>query len=169
MNIDIDWSLQLLRRHYRFDNETICIAAKITNIHFPKIPVQLTLQPISKKRRQLHSYHCCRIKSIAASCVPRRACLYLRNEITYKTDQKMVKKFLLLKGGDSGPGVTAVSVKNQELSVSFKSSKSGGSVSQRVQLFSTSKGGLCRSGFKTTPSKKRIISLVFIPKSQIHP
>ena len=36
-----------------------------------------------------------------------------------------------------------------------KSSKSGGSVSQRVQLFSTSKGGLCRSGFKTTPSKKR--------------
>ncbi len=49
-----------------------------------------------------------------------------------------------VKGGDSGPGVTAVSVKNQELSVSFKSSKSGGSVSQRVQLFSTSKGGLCR-------------------------
>jgi hypothetical protein len=26
--------------------------------------------------------------------------------------------------------------------------------SQEVQLFSTSKGGLCRSGFKTTPSKK---------------
>jgi hypothetical protein len=59
-----------------------------------------------------------------------------------------------VKGGDSGPGVTAVSIKNQELSVSFKSSKSAGSVSQRVQLFSTSKGGLCRSGFKTTPSKK---------------
>ena len=58
-------------------------------------------------------------------------------------------------GGDSVPGVTVVSVKNKELSVSFKSSKSGGSVSQRVQQFSTNKGGLCRSGFKTTPSKKR--------------
>ena len=34
-----------------------------------------------------------------------------------------------VKGGDSVPGVTAVSVKNNELSVSFKSSKSGGSVS----------------------------------------
>ena len=46
-----------------------------------------------------------------------------------------------MEGGDSGPGVTAVSVKNKEQSGSFKSSKSGGSVSQRVQLFSTSKGG----------------------------
>jgi hypothetical protein len=49
-----------------------------------------------------------------------------------------------LKGGD----------KNQELSVSSKSSKSAGSVSQRGQLFSTSKG-LCRSGLESTPSKKR--------------
>ena len=46
-----------------------------------------------------------------------------------------------VKEGDGGPGVTAVSIKNQELSVSFKSSKSAGSVSQRVQLFSTSKAG----------------------------
>jgi hypothetical protein len=38
-----------------------------------------------------------------------------------------------VKGGDSGPGVTAVSMKNKGLSVSYKSSKSGGSVSQRVQ------------------------------------
>jgi hypothetical protein len=59
-----------------------------------------------------------------------------------------------VKGGDIGPGVTAVSIKNQELSISFKSSKSSGSVSLKVHLFATSKGGLCRSGFKTTPSKK---------------
>jgi hypothetical protein len=50
-----------------------------------------------------------------------------------------------VKGGDSGPGITAVSIKNQEQGVSFKSSKSAGSVSQtqRGQLFSSSKGRLC--------------------------
>ena len=60
-----------------------------------------------------------------------------------------------MKGGDSGPGITAVSIKNQEQGVSFKTSKSAGSVSQRGQQFSSSKGGLCRIGFETTPSKKR--------------
>jgi hypothetical protein len=60
-----------------------------------------------------------------------------------------------VKGGDSGSGITAVSIKNQEQGVSFKSSKSAGSVSQRGRLFSSSKGGLCRRGFETTPSKKR--------------
>ena len=66
-----------------------------------------------------------------------------------------------VKGGDSSPGITAVSIKNQELSVSFKSSKSAGSVSQRGQLFSSSKEGLCRSGFETTPSKKRRFKQTF--------
>jgi hypothetical protein len=47
-------------------------------------------------------------------------------------------------GGDSGPGITAVSIKNQEQGVSFKSSKSAGSVSQRGQLFSSSKEGCVR-------------------------
>jgi hypothetical protein len=47
--------------------------------------------------------------------------------------------------GDSDPRVTAVSVKNKEQSGSFKTSKSGGSVSHR---------GPCMSGFNTTPSKK---------------
>ena len=60
-----------------------------------------------------------------------------------------------VKGGDSCSGITAVSIKNQEQGVSFKTSKSAGSVSQRGQLFSSSKGGLCRIGFETTPSKKR--------------
>jgi hypothetical protein len=37
-----------------------------------------------------------------------------------------------VEGGGSGPGVTAVSIKNKEPSGSFMSSNSGGSVSQIV-------------------------------------
>jgi hypothetical protein len=54
------------------------------------------------------------------------------------------------EGGDSGPWVTAVSVKNNEQSRSSKSIKSGGSISHRVKLFSP-----CRSGLNITPFKKR--------------
>jgi hypothetical protein len=46
-----------------------------------------------------------------------------------------------VKGGDSCCGITAVSIKNQVQGVSFKTSKSAGTVSQRGQLFSSSKEG----------------------------
>jgi hypothetical protein len=67
-----------------------------------------------------------------------------------------------VKGGDSGPGFTAVSIKNQELSVSFNSSKSAGAVTQRVQLFSTSKGGCVGVGSRLLHPRNADFSKVLL-------
>jgi hypothetical protein len=48
-----------------------------------------------------------------------------------------------------------------------KSSKSGGLVSQRVQLFSISKGGLCKSGFKILHPRNADFSKVKYTEFQI--
>ena len=59
----------------------------------------------------------------------------------------------VMEGGGSVPGGTADSVKNKVQNGSLYTIKSGVLVSHGIQLFSTSKGGPCKSRINTTPSK----------------